>query len=90
MTPRSAPSSTACSASTVVATTSGFGGLVREPGSPRPRKRPYGGYFDTVVDALEAAYPNLGDALLRVVIDRGEADLVHCRRAHSLGGADDA
>jgi NADH-quinone oxidoreductase subunit C len=55
--------------------TSGFGGLLREPYVAPAAQRPYGSYFDTVVDALEAAYPNLGDALLRVVVDRGELTL---------------
>jgi NADH-quinone oxidoreductase subunit C len=55
--------------------TSGFGGLVREPWIAPAAQRPYGGYFDTVVDALEAAYPELDDALLRVVVDRGELTL---------------
>ena len=32
--------------------TSGFGGLVREPWTPPAAERPYGGYFDEVVDNL--------------------------------------
>ena len=39
--------------------TSGFGGLVREPWVPPAAERPYGGYFDEVVDALAEAYPRL-------------------------------
>ena len=35
--------------------TSGYGGLVREPYTPVPAERPYGGYFDEVADALVAA-----------------------------------
>jgi NADH-quinone oxidoreductase subunit C len=35
--------------------TSGYGGLVRQPHTPVPAERPYGGYFDEVADALHAA-----------------------------------
>ena len=53
--------------------TSGFGGLVREPWSPPEAVRPYGGYFDEVVDGLQAA---LGDtfaaAVERIIVDRNE------------------
>jgi NADH-quinone oxidoreductase subunit C len=52
--------------------TSGFGGLVREPLSPTAAQRPYGGYFDEVVDALIAAYPPAAAAIRTVVVDRGE------------------
>jgi NADH-quinone oxidoreductase subunit C len=55
--------------------TTGFGGLVREPWVAPAAQRPFGGYFDAVVDALEVAYPDLGAALLRVVVDRGELTL---------------
>ncbi|HEY3711430.1 MAG TPA: NADH-quinone oxidoreductase subunit C, partial [Amycolatopsis sp.] len=37
--------------------TSGFGGLVREPWTPPDADRPYGSYFDDVVDALFSAFP---------------------------------
>jgi NADH-quinone oxidoreductase subunit C len=56
--------------------TSGYGGLqVRlAPGLSSPR--PYGSYFDEVADelgrALEAAGAQFGDAVERVVVDRGE------------------
>jgi NADH-quinone oxidoreductase subunit C len=63
--------------------TSGFGGLVREPWTPPPATRPYGGYFDDLVDALEAAYPN---GVFKVVVDRGELTL-HVAREHLLGVA---
>ena len=36
--------------------TSGFGGLIREPWVPPQAERPYGGYFDEIVDALHDAY----------------------------------
>ena len=56
--------------------TSGYGGLqVRLP-PPRSTPRPYGSYFDEVADtlgsALEAAGGQFGDAVERVVVDRGE------------------
>jgi NADH-quinone oxidoreductase subunit C len=54
--------------------TSGFGGLVvrRRPQLSTPR--PYGGYFDEIVDAL-----GMDDAIERVVVDRGELTL-HVKR----------
>ncbi|GAA4104286.1 NADH-quinone oxidoreductase subunit C [Nonomuraea soli] len=54
--------------------TSGFGGLVvrRPPQLSTPR--PYGEYFDDVVDTLA-----LDDAIERVVVDRGELTL-HVKR----------
>jgi NADH-quinone oxidoreductase subunit C len=63
--------------------TSGFGGLVREPWTAPAASRPYGGYFDTVVDALIAAYPQYEAAVQRVVIDRGELTL-HIATDHIL------
>ncbi|TMM39318.1 MAG: NADH-quinone oxidoreductase subunit C [Actinobacteria bacterium] len=55
--------------------TSGFGGLVRRRPAVVGAERPYGGYFDEVVDALEAAFPAFQDAIERVVVDRGELTL---------------
>jgi NADH-quinone oxidoreductase subunit C len=52
--------------------TSGFGGLVREPWVPPSAERPYGGYFDELVDDLLAAAP---DSVAKVVVDRGELTL---------------
>jgi NADH-quinone oxidoreductase subunit C len=52
--------------------TSGFGGLVRRRPATVEVVRPYGGWFDEVVDGLEAAYPQFADAIERVVVDRGE------------------
>jgi NADH-quinone oxidoreductase subunit C len=63
--------------------TSGFGGLVREPWTPPEAERPYGGYYDEVVDDLLAAYP---DSIAKVVVDRGELTL-HVEREHLLGVA---
>ena len=55
--------------------TSGFGGLVRQRPVGLSSPRPYGGWFDEAVDALEEAYPGFGDAVTRVVVDRGELTL---------------
>ncbi|MER6825372.1 NADH-quinone oxidoreductase subunit C [Streptosporangium sp. NPDC000563] len=64
--------------------TSGYGRLVvrRKPELSSPR--PYGGYFDTVADELERALGgDLGDAVERVVVDRGELTF-HVRRERLL------
>jgi NADH-quinone oxidoreductase subunit C len=63
--------------------TSGYGGLVREPWDAPAAERPYGAYFDEIVDALAAAYPSLDDALTKVVVDRDELTL-HVKREHVL------
>ena len=55
--------------------TSGFGRLVRRRPALVDTPRPYGGWFDEVVDALEEAYPHFDDAIERVVVDRGELTL---------------
>jgi NADH-quinone oxidoreductase subunit C len=64
--------------------TSGYGGLIRRPYLAPPAERPYGGYFDEVADALAAAYPDFGDAVSTVVVDRGELTF-HVRREHLVG-----
>jgi len=56
---------------------------VREPWDAPAAERPYGGYFDEIVDALAAAYPSLDEALTKVVVDRGELTL-HVKREHVL------
>jgi NADH-quinone oxidoreductase subunit C len=61
--------------------TSGFGGLVREPEVPTGSERPYGGYFDEVVDGLIAAYPEAGAAIRTIVVDRGELT-IYLEREH--------
>ncbi|WP_375477388.1 NADH-quinone oxidoreductase subunit C [uncultured Jatrophihabitans sp.] len=66
--------------------TSGFQGLVREPWTPPAAERPYGGYFDDLVDALHDAYPQAAAAIRKVVVDRGELTL-HIAREHLLGVA---
>jgi NADH-quinone oxidoreductase subunit C len=55
--------------------TSGFGGLVRRHPADLAAQRPFGGYFDEVVDALEEAFPAFADAIESVVVDRGELTL---------------
>ncbi|WP_375491752.1 NADH-quinone oxidoreductase subunit C [uncultured Jatrophihabitans sp.] len=67
--------------------TSGFGGLVREPWTPPAAERPYGSYFDEIVDALRDAYADFDAAVLKVVVDRGELTL-HIAREHLLGVAE--
>jgi NADH-quinone oxidoreductase subunit C len=72
--------------------TSGFGGLVVRQSPKISSERPYGGprttgvegEFDDVANLLEAAYPDFGDAIERVVVDRGELTFV-VRREHLLG-----
>ena len=66
--------------------TSGFGGLIREPWTPPAAERPYGGYFDDVVDALLDAYPRADAAIEKVVVDRGELTL-HLDRDHLVAVA---
>ncbi|BBY48815.1 NADH-quinone oxidoreductase subunit C [Mycolicibacterium arabiense] len=68
--------------------TSGYGGLIREVALPASSPRPYGGYFDEVVDTLVAS---LGDdafdaAIERVVVFRDELTL-DVRREHLVAVA---
>jgi NADH-quinone oxidoreductase subunit C len=55
--------------------TSGFGGLVARTVAEVSSPRPYGGWFDETVDALEVAWPGFADNVLRVVVHRGEITL---------------
>ena len=55
--------------------TSGYGGLVRKSHNEISAERPYGGYFDEIMDELERAYPDFNDAIEQVVIHRGELTL---------------
>ncbi len=65
--------------------TSGFGGLVRRRTSVLGTPRPYGGYYDDVVDALDeelatfegpdGQLTDIADAIEKVVVDRGELTL---------------
>ena len=61
--------------------TSGYGGLVKPTIFPGPSRRPYGGWYDEVADALEARLEqtDLDAAVERVVVDRGEITF-HVRR----------
>ncbi len=61
--------------------TSGFSGLQREPWVELPAERPYGGYFDEVMDAFAEAYPEYQAAIEKVTMHRGELT-VHLRREH--------
>lgn len=68
--------------------TSGYGGLIREVALPASSPRPYGGYFDEVVDTLVAS---LGDdafdaAIERVVVFRDKLTL-DVRREHLVAVA---
>ncbi|MBI1759752.1 MAG: NADH-quinone oxidoreductase subunit C [Actinobacteria bacterium] len=64
--------------------TSGFGGLVRPTWTVPAAERPYGGYFDEVVDALAEGYPDFAVAVRKVEVDRGELTL-HLAREHLVG-----
>ncbi|MGN6609879.1 MAG: NADH-quinone oxidoreductase subunit C [Jatrophihabitans sp.] len=66
--------------------TSGFGGLVREPWSPLPAQRPYGGYFDEIVDALHDACPVFDEAIELITVDRDELT-IHVAREHLIAVA---
>jgi NADH-quinone oxidoreductase subunit C len=55
--------------------TSGFGGLMRRAPSGESTPRPYGGWFDETVDALEASYAGFGQAVTKVIVDRDELTL---------------
>ncbi len=67
--------------------TSGFGGLVRTVAMPGASPRPYGGWFDEVVDLLAEVLAEQGVAfdvaVPAVVVDRGELTL-HVAREHLL------
>jgi NADH-quinone oxidoreductase subunit C len=65
--------------------TSGYGGLVRPVAMPGGTVRPYGGWFDEVADALEAAFEQTGvtHAIEKVVVHRGEVTFF-IRRAELL------
>ncbi|PWD50543.1 NADH-quinone oxidoreductase subunit C [Serinibacter arcticus] len=65
--------------------TSGFGGLQTAVVLGLPSERPYGGWFDEVVDILGEALADRGvaydDAVAKVVVDRGQLTL-EIRREH--------
>ena len=63
---------------------SGYGGLVRQVLSPPAAVRPYGGWFDEGVDALQAALgPAFGSAVSKVVVQQDQL-LLEVRREHLL------
>ena len=64
--------------------TSGYSGLVREPWQAAEAQRPYGGYFDELVDVLRAAYGDYDRAVTNTVVDRGELTL-YVAREHLIG-----
>jgi NADH-quinone oxidoreductase subunit C len=64
--------------------TSGFSGLVHDPWQAPESERPYGGYFDELVDTLRAAYRAYDDAVTKTVVDRGELSL-YIAREHLIG-----
>jgi NADH-quinone oxidoreductase subunit C len=66
--------------------TSGYGRLVRDAWTAPEAERPYGSYFDDVVDALAVAYPRAREAITRTVVDRGELTL-HVEREHLIAVA---
>nr|WP_253846277.1 NADH-quinone oxidoreductase subunit C [Actinosynnema pretiosum] len=64
--------------------TSGFGGLKLPAHVAAPSERPYGGWFDEVVDELLAAMGEQGlpaDAIQQITVDRGEITF-YLRREH--------
>ncbi|MEP6695857.1 MAG: NADH-quinone oxidoreductase subunit C [Pseudonocardiales bacterium] len=58
--------------------TSGYGGLVRKQVAPGSTERPYGGYYDEVVDTLERTAAR--DAVRRITVDRGELTIAVARK----------
>jgi NADH-quinone oxidoreductase subunit C len=64
--------------------TSGFGGLVRDKWVAPSAERPFGSYFDQVVDNLIVVYPEFDQAVTKIVVDRDELTL-HVEREHLLG-----
>jgi NADH-quinone oxidoreductase subunit C len=71
--------------------TSGYGRLQVRKQPPISSEPPYGGYFDTVAQALGGALQGTGiefsDAIERVVVDRGEITF-HVRRERLVEVAD--
>ena len=64
--------------------TSGYGGLERFVYMPEPAQRPYGSWFDQVVDVLTELLEDRAEAAIEsVVVDRDELTL-HIAREHLL------
>lgn len=66
--------------------TSGYGRLVRTVAAPASSPRPYGGYFDDVVDRLETLTGDMTAAVPRVVVHRDQLTL-EVDRAHLVAVA---
>ena len=67
--------------------TSGFGGLVRDHWVAPTAERPFGGYFDELVDNLIVVYPEFDQAVTKI-IDRPRGELsLNVEREHLLGVA---
>ena len=71
--------------------TSGYGRLQVHQRLPMVSEPPYGGYFDAIAEdlgsALRASGLSFGEAIERVVVDRGEVTF-HVRREHLVAVAD--
>src|SRR5262249_40998815 len=52
--------------------TAGFGGRGRAAAPKSSTPPPYGSYYDEVAAEMERAFPDFGDAIERVVVDRGQ------------------
>jgi NADH-quinone oxidoreductase subunit C len=63
--------------------TSGFGGLQRRVPVSAGATRPYGSWFDAADEALATTVPDFGDAIEKVVVDRGELTY-HVRKSSLL------
>jgi NADH-quinone oxidoreductase subunit C len=63
--------------------TSGYGGLVESVAVAPASVRPFGGWFDEFADELGRVYPELDDALEKVVVEHGQLTL-HIRRERLL------
>lgn len=61
--------------------TSGFGGLVHRAAPVISTEQPWGGWYDEGVAELQRAYPELGEGIEAVVVDRGELTL-HIAKEH--------
>jgi NADH-quinone oxidoreductase subunit C len=66
--------------------TSGFGGLVRDKWVADTAQRPFGSYFDELIDNLQVVYPAFDQAVTKIVIDRDELTL-SLEREHLIGVA---
>ncbi|MDQ1682219.1 MAG: NADH-quinone oxidoreductase subunit [Frankiaceae bacterium] len=63
--------------------TSGFNGLATPVHADLSTPKPYGSWYDEATDHLAEVFPGFGDAIERIVVDRGELTL-HVKREHIL------